>query len=96
MGVLVGSAFALLLTLPVLDGARDDPRFLLDLMAGLAVGLSIFLMVFTNTEHAPAAGTTLGLVIHTYSWAMPVFVLSSVVILSIIRIVLRPYLRNLL
>ncbi len=65
-------------------------------MAAVAVGLTIFLMVVTNTEHAPAAGTTLGLIVHTYSWTMPVFVLSSVTILSIIRLALRPYLKNLL
>ncbi len=60
----------------------------------LAVGLSIFLMAITNTEHAPAAGTALG-VVAGWSYPIVVFVLASAVSLAIIRRLLRRYLRDL-
>ena len=44
----------------------------------------------------PAAGTALGLVIHGWSWSAVVFILSSALALSMIRLVLRPRLINLL
>jgi len=62
----------------------------------LAVGLSIFLMTITNTEHAPAAGTALGIVAHGWSYPTVVFVLVCAISLAIIRRLLRRYLRDLL
>ena len=38
--------------------------YLVDVMAALSVGLSILIMVSTDTAHPPAAGTVLGLVIY--------------------------------
>ena len=38
-----------------------------------------------STEHPPAAGTALGLVIHGWSWSAVVFILSSALILSVLR-----------
>ena len=53
-------------------------------------------MAVTNTEHPPAAGTALGLVIVGWSWSAVLFIMSSAVILSLIRLILRPRLINLL
>ncbi len=61
----------------------------------LAVGLSIFLMVITNTEHPPAAGTAIGIVAHEWSWQTIVFVLVFAISLAIVRRLLRGYLRDL-
>lgn len=61
----------------------------------LAVGLSIFLMAITNTEHPPAAGTALGIVAHTWSYQVVIFVLLSVVGLAIVRALLGSRLRDL-
>lgn len=61
----------------------------------LSVGLSIFLMTVTNTEHPPAAGTALGIVAHGWSYQVVIFVLASAVSLAIIRRLLRRYLRDL-
>ena len=60
-----------------------------------SVGLAIFLMTVTNTEHAPAAGTALGITIQSFSWTAVVFVVASVVGLSLARWLLRDWLRNL-
>ncbi|MFC2063131.1 HPP family protein [Chloroflexota bacterium] len=51
----------------------------------LAVGLAIFLMVVTNTEHPPAAGTALGIVVYPWSSQVAIFVLSFAIILAIVR-----------
>ena len=65
-------------------------------VAALTVGLSIVLMVLTNTEHPPAAGAALGLVIHDWSpWSVGVIIVSAVA-LSVLRAALRPRLVNLL
>ena len=61
----------------------------------LAVGLSIFLMVITNTEHPPASGTALGIVAHPWSYQVIIFVLACAIGLAIVRRLLRGYLRDL-
>ena len=60
--------------------------------ATLSVGLGILIMVMTNTEHPPAAGTALG---HGWSPSAVGFVLVGAVILSAVRIVLGRKLVNL-
>jgi len=61
----------------------------------LAVGLSIFLMAITNTEHPPAAGTALGIVIHPWSYQAAIFVLLFAVGLAIVRRLLGSRLKDL-
>ncbi|MFC2071935.1 HPP family protein [Chloroflexota bacterium] len=61
----------------------------------LAVGLSIFLMAITNTEHAPAAGTALGIVAHAWLYQVVIFILLSAVGLAIARRLLKGYLKDL-
>jgi CBS-domain-containing membrane protein len=61
----------------------------------LAVGLSIFLMAVTNSEHPPAAGTALGIVAHEWSHNVIIFILLAAISLAIIRRLLRSRLRDL-
>lgn len=65
------------------------------LIYSLAVGLSMFIMVVTDTEHPPAAGTALGVAMTGITLPVLVVVLVSIVILSIIHHLLRPFLRDL-
>jgi CBS-domain-containing membrane protein len=74
----------------------DNPRIYIDLAAAISVGLALLLMVSTNTEHPPAAGTALGLVIHGVTWDSVAFILASAIVFSIIRTALRSRLINLL
>jgi CBS-domain-containing membrane protein len=67
-----------------------------DAMYALAVGCSIFVMAITNTEHPPAAGTALGVVIAGYSIRVVMGVAIGVTILAVIHGVLKPYLRDLI
>jgi CBS-domain-containing membrane protein len=61
----------------------------------LAVGLSIFTMVVTDTEHPPASGTALGVAITGMSPHVLVAVVLSIVLLSLIHHFFKPYLRDL-
>ena len=96
MAVIVGSIVAAMLHVPAVASAVQDSRYILDLIAALAVGAGILAMVLTNTEHPPAAGTVLGLVIHEWSWSVVGFIMISALALSVIRIALRPKLIDLL
>ena len=73
--------------------ARWEPVTLF--IYALAVGLSIFLMAITNTEHPPAAGTALGIVAHEWSHGVVIFILLAAISLAIVRRLLRVHLRDL-
>ena len=63
--------------------------------AALAVGLSIFLMTVFNFEHPPAAGTAIGIVTHEWSYMTIIFILVFAVSLTVVKILLKRYLKNL-
>ncbi|MCD4814242.1 HPP family protein [bacterium] len=65
-------------------------------MAALAVGLAIFIMVITNTEHPPAAGLAFGMAIQDISFQTISIVLIGIIALSVVKAVLKPSLQNLL
>lgn len=61
----------------------------------LSTGVAIFLMTITNTEHAPAAGVALGLVINSWDYMTIIFILCAILLMAIIRKILRSKLMNL-
>ena len=95
-GVLAGSAAAAAVTLLEIPLGEDPHQALLMGAGALTVGLSIVLMVLTNTEHPPAAGAALGLVIHEWSLTIVGVILVGAVALSALRAVLGRRLVNLL
>jgi CBS-domain-containing membrane protein len=87
VGVLVGSAFSLL--------PRPTP-WAASLVYAVAVGAALFWMAVTDTEHPPAAGTALSVVMSGDVWWIAVLaVLTSAVLLSGFHRLLRPYLKDL-
>jgi len=62
----------------------------------MAVGLAIFVMVITNTEHPPAASLALGLVLAEWRLVTVAVVLIGIVALCCLKRVLKPVLKNLL
>ena len=96
VAVIAGGIFSAILLIPAMEAAAEGSRLPIDMMAALSLGTGMFAMAITNTEGPPAAGTALGLVIHGWSWSAVVFILSSALALSMIRLVLRPRLINLL
>ena len=61
----------------------------------LAVGASIFTMVVIDTEHPPAAGTALGVAITGISLDVFIAISISVILLSLIHVFFKPYIRDL-
>jgi len=59
------------------------------MLASLSVGISSLVMVLTNTEHPPAAGTAFGLVIYPISLSAILFIISTVIILSVVKRAMR-------
>ncbi len=79
----------------LLPDAVASNQFVIHGLQGASLALVILFMTITNTEHAPAAGTALGL-----ATSVPInsviFILSSAVIISIVRIILYRRLHNLI
>ena len=68
VGLICGSiCYYAFLTGPLRELAANW-EFILWCACALSVGLSIFLMTITNTEHPPAAATALGIVAHGWSY----------------------------
>ena len=61
----------------------------------LAVGIALLLMAVLDTEHPPAAGTALAVVIHEVSLDTFIVIIISVIFISQCRYHLRNYLKDL-
>jgi len=73
----------------------NDSTILLALTLACAIALSMFLMSITNTEHPPAAATSIGLLMAGWSWSPILFVLLFACLLAAIHYFLRRFLVNL-
>jgi CBS-domain-containing membrane protein len=73
-----------------------SPRVSYIVFGALSVGLAIFLMVITDTEHAPATSVALGLTLEKWDYLTLVFVLCGIIFISTLKGLLKPVLRNLL
>lgn len=87
VGLIFGSLFALF---------PQDTGMMMNLWHALAVGCSLLVMSITNTEHPPAAGTALGVVIAGFSARVVLGVVLGVAILAVIHRLLRPVLIDLI
>lgn len=65
------------------------------LSSALCVGIASLAMVITDTEHPPAVGMALGLVINDWSYLSILITLLAVISLSTTKELLKPYLINL-
>ena len=93
VAIIVGTAFSTLH--PTLGESVILAHVAQDSIAVSSVGVSIFLMVLTKTEHPPAAGTALGLVVGEWASSAVLSVLLGAVVLSAANVLLRPRLTNL-
>ncbi|MDQ6964763.1 MAG: HPP family protein, partial [Mariprofundales bacterium] len=86
IGLLVGSLFGLFLPSSTLLRAAAYAS---------CVGVTTFLMVTTDTEHPPAAGTALGVAMMSLSPTVAISVVISVVALALAHHLLKPRLTDL-
>ena len=91
----IGGHGIALLTGALATFVDQDVALQFALGGSIAVGVAIFLMAATNTEHAPAAGTALGIVVAGLSWSLVLTLVLSVVSLALIHRLLRPWLEDL-
>ena len=61
----------------------------------LAVGLVIFIMVVTDTEHPPAAATALGFAMSGFSLSTAIALISSILVLPFVHYFFRHHLKDL-
>lgn len=73
---------------------HGDP-WIAAVMYSLAVGLSMFIMVVTDTEHPPASGTALGVAISGFKPDVFIALIASVLALSLVHRLFKRYLRDL-
>jgi CBS-domain-containing membrane protein len=96
IGLLVGSGFHWLRPLLRSPEVFQPAMISHVALAAGAVGVAMFTMVVTDTEHPPAAGLALGVVLSPWSWQMLLAVAVGIVVLTAIKQVMKPILRNLL
>lgn len=90
IGILCGLVGACLLQI-----LPTNHSFIENAVYAFSVGLSIFIMVISDTEHPPAAGTAMGIAIRGFSFHAIAGVLLFAILFSIIRWLLRNKLRDL-
>ena len=86
LGLALGAACALI--------PQPDPIYSA-IAYSIAVGLTMFAMVVSDTEHPPAAGTALGVAMSGYSTDAAIAVVTGAVVMSIAHHFLKPYLKYL-
>ncbi|MEX2598335.1 MAG: HPP family protein [Dehalococcoidia bacterium] len=94
IGLAVPGALALLAP-GLVDVIVSSHPLLFILYAALIVGVTMFLMAATGTEHPPGAGVALGVVAHGFSWQLALFVAGGVAIMVCLHWLLRNELKDL-
>ena len=84
VGIVVGTSVSWF------TGAMSDivpmpDHFELLFMGAVSVGLAMFIMVVTNTEHPPGAALAIGFVYNEWTWMTVAIVLAGIVAISFIK-----------
>ncbi len=96
IGIGVGTLFYHLSQLPEMMSLPVSANTVFIVFAALSVGVAIFCMVVTNTEHSPAAGLSLGLVVTSWSYGDILFVMGAVLFMAVLRQLLQPVMIDLM
>jgi len=89
IGGAVGIACHYISLFPLWSAMSISPTAHLIVFGALAVGAGIFLMVVTNTDHPPAAGMSLGLVLNSWDKWDLMFIMAAVLFMAVMRKVLQ-------
>ena len=96
LALLFGSAFSVLLFASPVETFLDDLSLVRNLSLAVSVGLLLLAMAITDTEHAPAAGTVLGMGTRPWELDTTGIIIGAVVLLAVIKYLLRSQLRDLI
>jgi len=95
IGTFTGVTLSLLLrAMPPTSPTIDHE--LVVVAGALAIGLAMFLMVLTKTEHPPAAALALGLVLNQWDMATLALIMAGIVGLTLVKSFVMPLLMDLL
>ena len=95
VAIAVGCLCYYLSILPALQNIEFIAKNSFVIFCSLSVGLSVFLMVLTNTEHPPAAGLAMGLFLNKCEVRSILVVTIGIICFVIIKTLLRPVLKDL-
>jgi CBS-domain-containing membrane protein len=95
VAIIVSFFFSVVIHDGVLPSGLDG-SLSLDVMAALCVGVMMLIMAVTNLEHAPAAGTAVGLVVEPWHLATAVSVIVAAVIFAAIHTAFHHRMRDLI
>jgi CBS-domain-containing membrane protein len=96
VGIIIGFIFYLITTAVSTEKIIPTNHTLpLILLAATSVGVSIFIMTMLNTEHAPAAGVALGLVIQEWTIITIIFIIASIIWMTLIKNLLKNWMIDL-
>ena len=96
VGLIVGFVFFLISQSEIKNILAFSDTATLVIFGAIAIGFAIFIMAVTNTEHAPAAGIALGLVINRWDYLTIIFIVIAILWVASIRLILRGYLMDLI
>lgn len=94
LSVIVGGSSIFLISLFSIDYTSAS-NLIIYINSSICIGILIILMGVLNCEHAPAAGCLLGLTYSGIDLNSVAFIIFSAVILSLIRIILLKWIKNL-
>ena len=92
---LVGGQFVGLIVGALIGLAPIENYAMNVVLAAMAVGLTMFIMVVIDMEHPPACGTALGMAVYGWEWGAIATIAVAVVLLAAIHHFFKPYLRDL-
>lgn len=96
VGLTVGFIFYLLSISTLSINLFENEMTIFVVFGAISVGFAVFIMAVTNTEHAPAAGIALGLVISKWDYLTIIFIIIAILWLAGIRIILKKYMMDLI
>jgi len=94
-GIIVGIIASKTANLLLLNYAILSQRIFFIILGSLAVGITILIMVITDTEHPPAVGMALSLVLSSWNYKTILFVFSAILLMSAIKKLLESILIDL-
>lgn len=94
VGIICGSAMAGLDSLFVF-AAPMLTHAVMVFFGAIAISLAMFFMVVTRTEHPPAAALALGIVLNEWNLLTLAVVLTGVILLSLVKQIVLPWLLDL-
>ena len=94
LSIIVGITSVFLISLFIVD-YKTASNLIIYLNSAISIGVLIILMGVLNCEHAPSAGCLLGLTYGGVNLNSVAFILISAITLSIIRLVLLKWIKNL-